>query len=639
MVRPYEIWQIPTAIGRWLIAVISCVVILLIPTPAIASIAPEQPFPITSVEWEGQYARIPDWSQVTFHSLPPIQQSGEFSSTSDLNNAVGYNPSRQWQAGQSAESYLKLGDFQTSLYPQIFNLYTIAQLTKLDLKQVALSALEMAAWQTINDLITAIPGLGDYPMDEVPPIQILLSKQLDQRSGTLNIDRGTTIAEILQSQPELGNLSLGQLGKELNQFAITDIPGLENVPLQNLTNWENSFIKGVPGLADVAFSQMPNPVEAVGMIGTVDVVYGSAERDRANTISGSHEAGFEVPCQQNCAHIELAGTQPLYGKQWISGKYQKVKGGFGLLSVVNSGLEPTGRHPFGDVFKVSVWDVDESTGTISTALHFRICKRGIPDLGCTPYFLGPVPFLNFHEKQPIFTGQTDNQGGATNPASIPAKVVERAKTMGIPASALPSNQSQKRTTSKAGALCSSGENGVDFNALAAAFSTIEGDYRSVGSFVCDGDGNCGRGLGRYQYMSYRTDVRAAIRKQSGGAAFLAKVDSGAAIGGAEMERFLPSTQQDALFKADQTRNIRQAQQEGFSGGRLIERVGQIHFGGPGAPIDGGASDIHGRLTLKTYGQELRASYERAARLATKSCQSQANASKPNRTGKTTKGGQ
>jgi hypothetical protein len=49
-------------------------------------------------------------------------------------------------------------------------------------------------------------------------------------------------------------------------------------------------------------------------------------------------------------------------------------------------------------------------------------------------------------------------------------------------------------------------------------------------------------------------------------------------------------------------------QEGFSGERLIERVGQIHFGGPGAPIDGGASDIHGRLTLKTYGQELRAQY-------------------------------
>jgi hypothetical protein len=314
----------------------------------------------------------------------------------------------------------------------------------------------------------------------------------------------------------------------------------------------------------------------------------------------------------------------LYGRQWISGKYQQVKGGFGILGAVNGGLEPTGRHPFGDVFKVSVWDVDESTGTLSTALHFRICKRGMPDLGCTPYFLGPVPFLNFHEKEPIFTGFLDSQGGASSQASVPTQAVGRASTRSTPT---PTSPRTVNRSPNAGILCGSGPSGVDFTALAAAFSSIEGNYSSVGSFVCDGDGNCGRGLGRYQYMSYRSDVRAAIRKQPGGATFLAKVDSGRGIGGAEMERVFSSTQQDALFKADQTRNIRQARREGFSGGRLIERLGQIHFGGPGAPIDGGASDIHGRLTLKTYGQELRASYERALRVASnKSCLPQASSS-------------
>lgn len=228
-----------------------------------------------------------------------------------------------------------------------------------------------------------------------------------------------------------------------------------------------------------------------------------------------------------------------------------------------------------------------------------------------------MPFLNFREKEPIFTGLLDDQGGASSQTSVPDQVMERAQAKSIPASALPGNHSR---SPNAEILCGSGPSGVDFNALAAAFSSIEGNYRSVGSFVCDGDGNCGRGLGRYQYMSYRSDVRAAIGKQPGGMSFLAKVDSGAAIGGAEMERVFPTTQQDALFRADQTRNIQQARREGFSGGRLIERIGQIHFGGPGAPIDGGASDIHGRLTLKTYGQELRASYERAMQVAAgKSC--------------------
>jgi hypothetical protein len=621
MFSPHGIRQMMTAMGRWLAAFLACVWLLFTPTNALASIAPEHPFPIASAEWQGQYARIPDWSQMTLRSLPPIQQAGEFVATPDLNQALGYDFSRQWQAGQSADSYLRLGDFQTSLYLQLFNLYAISQLTKLDLKRVALSALEMIAWQTIYDLVTEIPELGNRPVSEISPIQALLEKNWSQSSGTVRLDPQASLAELLRSNPELGNLNLGQLGKELNQFAITDIPGLENVPLQNFANWENSFIKGVPGLADVAFSQMPNPVESAGMIGTVDVVYSPAEGDRTNTISGSHEAGFAVPCKQNCAHIELAGTQPLYGKQWISGQFQQVKGGFGILGAVNGGLEPTGRHPFGDGFKVSIWDVDESTGSLSTALHFRICKRGIPDLGCTPYFIGPVPFLNFHEKEPIFTGFLDSQGGTSSQATVPASVVKRAKAMGIPASARPG-------ASPVGSLCGGGPSGVDFKALAAAFSSIEGNYRSVGSFVCDGDGNCGRGLGRYQYMSYRSDVRAAIRKQSGGAAFLARVDAGTGIGGAEMERLFPSTQQDALFKADQTQNIRQAMREGFSGGRLIERVGQIHFGGPGAPIDGGASDIHGRLTLKTYGQELRASYERATRVAAgKSCPPQASTSK------------
>jgi hypothetical protein len=48
-------------------------------------------------------------------------------------------------------------------------------------------------------------------------------------------------------------------------------------------------------------------------------------------------------------------------------------------------------------------------------------------------------------------------------------------------------------------------------------------------------------------------------------------------------------------------------------------VGQIHFGGPGAPINGNASDTHGRLTLKSYGQELRRNYESATVKGNQTC--------------------
>lgn len=568
--------------------------------PALASVSLEPNIPTTAVESEQQAARLPDWSRISFRTLPPIQSEGSFSAPAELSQSAGYDLSRNWQAGQSADTYLKLGDFQTSLYPQIFNLHTIATLNNFDLNQIALSSLEMITWQTVDDLVTAIPGLSNLPVEQVGPIAQLFSQS--------EIDLLDSIGAVLSEFPELGKLSLGALGEDLKTFVIADILGLDNIPLQNLNNWENSTIADVPGLADVPFSQMPNPVGAVGIFGKVDVAYGPAEQNRNNTISGSRQSGFTVACQIDCAHAELTAAPGLHGKQWISGKYQEVEGGEGFLKTVNGGREPTGRHPFGDAFKVVVWDVDESSGTVGTALFFRFCYRGIPDLGCTPYFLGPVPFLNYSEKSLMLIGLLDGLGGISQAQSIPTGVLEKAKAMGIPTNALPGGGS----FISGNGLCGEGPGGVDFSALAAAFSSIEGNYGSVGTYVCDGDGNCGRGLGRYQYMSYRSDVRSSLSAQPGGIAILSKLDAGAAVSQAELERVFPPEAQDNIFQGDQARNIQQAQQEGFSGKRLIERVGQIHFGGPGAPIDGGSSDAHGRLTLKTYGEELAHQYTTVA---------------------------
>jgi hypothetical protein len=121
----------------WVIAWFACWLMLVM--PAAARIAPEYPFPITSIESGEQFARIPDWSQITLRSLPPIQEDGEFAATADVNNAAGYDLSRNWKAGQTADQYLKLGDLQTSFYPQIFNLYSIGQIAQLDVQKVALS--------------------------------------------------------------------------------------------------------------------------------------------------------------------------------------------------------------------------------------------------------------------------------------------------------------------------------------------------------------------------------------------------------------------------------------------------------------------------------------------------------------------
>lgn len=287
-------------VGLWL----SCLLIVVsLQAVSARDIAADSAIPITTVESAGQFAPVPDWSQISFSSLPPILTDGSFDAPSEVNQMLGYDLSRTWKAGDRADSYLKLGDFQTSLFLQLFNLDTITQMSNLDPAQIALGAFKMAGWQTIDDLVTAMPGLGNYQVADVSPIASLLREQMAGTPGWNPdaITPNSTISEVLNAKPELGQLSLGQL-ENLNQFALTDIPGLSNVPLQNFNQWGNSTIAGVPGLANIPFDQLPNPVEVFGMIGIVDVVYGPAETNRRNTISGSQQVGFSAACQVNCGY-------------------------------------------------------------------------------------------------------------------------------------------------------------------------------------------------------------------------------------------------------------------------------------------------------------------------------------------------
>lgn len=131
-------------------------------------------------------------------------------------------------------------------------------------------------------------------------------------------------------------------------------------------------------------------------LGRADIVFGNAEGDLQRTISGSYREGFAVPCWQDCAHIELGA--PYTGLRWISGLSQQVQGGHGFLRSLNNGWEPTGRHPFGSSVKVVLLETDETSGTANMGLYFRTCIRKPIDLGCSPYFIGPLPWLTISEQ-------------------------------------------------------------------------------------------------------------------------------------------------------------------------------------------------------------------------------------------------
>ncbi|GAB1542807.1 hypothetical protein NUACC21_54810 [Scytonema sp. NUACC21] len=557
---------------------------------------------IPTIAW--QNTQLPDWNQITFSSLPGIAESGSFSAPEGVSEQLGYDPSRTWVAGQTPAQYMKLGDFQDSFKLQEFNLQSISEIVGLDLSKINLSEFGVMQFQTLESLVQAIPALKNLPITEVQPIFDLLSQEL-----ATQFDSTQTIGQLLQQSPHLGQLEFANL--PMDSYSLYAIPRLDNTPIGAFKDWQGVTIDKIPGLDNVPFSQFPNPANPVGVeVGIVDVAFGTDEQQKERTISGSNKQGFNVPCEKDCAHIELSGSPLVLGKQWISGKYQLVRGGKGILGSVNGGKEPTGRHPFGDAFKVVVWDTSEVDGMVSQALFFRACMRkGFVDLGCTPYFIGPIPWLTYKEKEAIFLGLVTG-GVKNNSISIPTG----KKSSGF-SFKNPVNTSAKPLTFSSLGNCSKQHQGVVIDALLNALSEIEGNYNSVGAYVCDGAGNCGRGLGTKQFMSYRPDVRSLISSKPGGQEFLVKVDKGMTVSGEEMMMYFPPADQQALFKSEITNLLEKASQQidpmtgqFFTGKRLIERAAQMHFGGAGIPIDAAVSDVHGKFTVKGYGEKAAASY-------------------------------
>jgi hypothetical protein len=289
-----------------------------------------------------------------------------------------------------------------------------------------------------------------------------------------------------------------------------------------------------------------------------------------------------------------------------------VKGGKGILGSVNGGKEPTGRHPFGDAFKVAVWDVSEVDGMISQALFFRVCMRNnFVDLGCTPYFIGPVPFMTYKEKEPIFLGLIT--GGGSSSVSSSTGLKSSGFRFKSSPNILANNLSNLLPAMK-GDCNKLHSSGTNIDALSAALSSMEGNYRSVGNYVCN-DGTCGRELGAMQFMSYRPDVRTIISSKAGGTEFLAKLDIGEKVTGEEMTQYFSPTEQQALIESDITKLLDSASKEidptsgkPFTGERLIERAAQMHFGGMGVPVDAAVSDVDGKISVKGYGEKTSAKY-------------------------------
>ena len=553
---------------------------------------------IQTVDW--QNTRIPDWNQITFSTMPLINTDGSFQAPPGVEQKLGYNPNRIWKKGQNIAKFMMLGDFQDSFELQKFSLTDISQIIGSDLSKVNLEKFGVIKLQTLGSLISAIPDLENISIAEVKPVADLLSQKL-----SASFDGNQTIGNLLEQSPHLSKLDFSEI--DLTSYNVDSIPGLSTTPIEEFEKWQGVYIDSVPGLESVPFSQFPNPINAIGgEVGIVDVAFGTDEQQRQRTISGSKEEGFAVPCKKDCAHVELSGSKNVKGKAWISGKYQLVKGGNSILGSVNGGKEPTGRHLFGDAFKVAVWDVSEVDGMMSQALFFRVCIRNnFVDLGCTPYFIGPVPFMTYREKDAMFLGLINGVG--EDSISTPTGLKSSGFTFNN--SPITSSSSLSNLLSPNKGNCNKRHlSGTNIDALGTALSDIKDNYDSLGNYVCDGKGNCGRSLGGMQFMSYRPQVRKIIQSKSGGDRFLNKLDRGEEVTSEEMMQYFSPTEQQNLIASDTSQLLDNASKQidpttgkAFTGERLIERAGQMHFGGLGIPIDSEVSNVNESDSIQEYG--------------------------------------
>jgi hypothetical protein len=381
----------------------------------ISSSASAQPATTTYTQDKYQ-GSIPDWAKITWDTLPLIQQAGFIKIPPKLTKVFGYDPSRSWDAGQKSDSVAMLGDADDA-----FSLgnFTLAGIKKVALpnpstpKQPTLKDVGFMKWQTTQSLVKAIPRLGRLQVNQLQPILALFGK-----SGYLpNTCKSGTINDCIRTRPDLAQKSLGDI--DLENYSTQSIPGLETTPIRNFRQWQQTYINQIPQLSYVPFDKMPQPISSgQGVVGIASVVLGSHEQGEAiadnyyvsgSVVRGDRTVSKACIVNKKCAYLELGDFTPnagLYGKRWASGTDSPlVKGGYGFLAAVNGGKEPTGRLVYGNGFKVVLTNTNESNGTADFALYFRICARP-PFMAktCTPYFIGPVPWIPVQENDLVIVG-------------------------------------------------------------------------------------------------------------------------------------------------------------------------------------------------------------------------------------------
>ena len=483
-----------------------------------------------------------------------------------------------WTAGTPAADIFTVGMLNEFGFANL-SIDQIGSTTGQPLANASLSSFPLVQKLSVSQLADAIPGLAETPINQVPPLAALAQQQ---GIALLN----NTVGQLASQLPG----PIGQLGGQLANFGINQIPGLSSTSLNQLPGIDAAKISDIPGL-----SQFPlfNPLSVKDWFVPFDIGYGMSEcslghdcheRNIDNTASGNMK-DMAIPCmgeKQSCAHIEVRRnlgnvTQNI---RWIS-KEQQVSGGSGLASAICS-KEPTGRFPLGPNPKAVLEKIDEKAGKVEFALYFSVHVD--LDESDSAHCFGPFPM-------PIFGSAKEGDWILFGPDAVPKNSpFSSIGQQGGPGGSGPGaggdyGGSCVATDGKTSATYK----GVDVAAFKQAISVVEslgsGGYSAIGTYINDdGAGNHGRALGKYQFMSYGP-ARAIVLQKPGGQDFLNQIDS-PSINLVQLqaltEKYFTSAEQETLMDGQIRHLTDLATAKGLQGDELINRMAEMHTGGDAA---------------------------------------------------------
>ena len=114
-------------------------------------------------------------TQLSFACFGTIEQDGSI--PDDYNSDIGYDISRQWQAGYHITQVLKLGDLAESFSPQTLTISNMISSGGGDINSVSIKEFPLIHQQSLSSLIQAVPSLKRVKVKNFPGLDSQVGNQ------------------------------------------------------------------------------------------------------------------------------------------------------------------------------------------------------------------------------------------------------------------------------------------------------------------------------------------------------------------------------------------------------------------------------------------------------------------------------